>query len=123
MTRNRPPGSGAHTNPQASVFDGRMCSDRAQSSASDLISASGVERIWSSSPNTYRDSSRGRSASPDKRLLLTVFASDASALGFRGAACTLHGIRNASRHMALFGISSRGDRWSPRWVSSFLFLA
>ena len=59
ITRIRPPKSSAQTIPKASVFDAWSGSVKARSSASDLISASGAERIWSSAPNTYRDSAAG----------------------------------------------------------------
>jgi len=42
-----------------SVFDASLGSEKARSSASDLISAWGAERIWSSAPYTYRDSAAG----------------------------------------------------------------
>jgi len=51
--------SSAHTNPKTSIFDVGSALVQARSSVSDLISASGAERIWSSAPYTYRDSAAG----------------------------------------------------------------
>ena len=59
ITRIRPPESSAHTTFLTSGFDAWSGSEKARSSASDLISASGSERIWSSAPYTYRDSAAG----------------------------------------------------------------
>ncbi len=59
ITRIRPPESRARTAAMTSVFDAWSVSEMARSSASDLISAWGAERIWSSAPYTYRDSAAG----------------------------------------------------------------
>ena len=59
ITRIRPPESSAQTNSMTSFFDVLLGSEKARSSASDLISAWGAERIWSSAPYTYRDSAAG----------------------------------------------------------------
>jgi len=56
ITRIRPPESSVHTIAWTSVFDAWLGSKKARSSASDLISASGAEPVWSSAPYTYRDS-------------------------------------------------------------------
>ena len=56
LTRIRPPESSVHTIAWTSVFDAWLGSKKARSSASDLISASGAEPVWSSAPYTYRDS-------------------------------------------------------------------